>query len=221
MAAKNTTKPEWALAIHLRRTKLQKSQEEVSAAADMSQSYYSEIESGKRELPTVTLQKLIALARALNWGLYELQEATGVDLGVGKPESNAVIIPDEQVLVMCPVYPLREAGKSKMQEYPDYLVDVPKKEFFKGLQIFFEGEHPESSATLHYIDIKDTALLTGQYYLILHSGMAMVAEYKLLGGGQQGLFRNERNNDFFVAEEVQVLGRRLQAVIKSPSTPAN
>ncbi|WP_288482408.1 helix-turn-helix domain-containing protein [uncultured Deinococcus sp.] len=70
------------MAVEVRRTQLQLSQELISEAAEMSQSYYSEIERGARPLPTLTHQKLMSLARALKWSLGEMQRATGVDLGI-------------------------------------------------------------------------------------------------------------------------------------------
>ncbi len=74
-------KPSWALAIELRRTALQLSQELVAERAEMSQSYYSDVERGAKPLLTLTAGKLLSLARALNWLLMEMQAATGIDLG--------------------------------------------------------------------------------------------------------------------------------------------
>ncbi|WP_027459292.1 helix-turn-helix domain-containing protein [Deinococcus murrayi] len=77
-------KPEWAVAIELRRTKLQLSQEIVAEKADMSQSYYSDIERGAKTLHSLTVGKLLGLARALHWTVAEMQRATGVDLGIAE-----------------------------------------------------------------------------------------------------------------------------------------
>lgn len=79
-------KPAWALAIEMRRTQLQLSQELVAERAEMSQSYYSDVERGDKPLLTLTVGKLLGLARALNWSLGEMQRATGVDLGMTEVE---------------------------------------------------------------------------------------------------------------------------------------
>ncbi|WP_412029970.1 helix-turn-helix domain-containing protein [Deinococcus yunweiensis] len=94
-------KPAWALAIELRRTALQLSQEIIAERAEMSQSYYSDVERGDKSLLTLTVGKLIGLARALNWTLTELQRATGVDLGI----MDATLIAEGSA----DVYPLRAA----------------------------------------------------------------------------------------------------------------
>lgn len=74
--------PPWALAIELRRQKLKQSQETIAANAEMSQAYYSKIARGAQELTNVTQGRLVLLAKALDWTLLELQENTGVDLGI-------------------------------------------------------------------------------------------------------------------------------------------
>ena len=48
----------------------------------MSQSYYSDIERGNKTLHSLTVGKLLGLAKALQWNLDEMQRATGVDLGI-------------------------------------------------------------------------------------------------------------------------------------------
>jgi transcriptional regulator with XRE-family HTH domain len=93
-------KPPAALALQLRRVKLQLSQEKVALDAGMSQAAYSDIERGARDLLSVPTGRVIALARALNWTLEEMQEATGVDFGLvnstrrttAKPDPDAVTI---------------------------------------------------------------------------------------------------------------------------------
>lgn len=109
-----TPKPDWARAIAARRTWLELSQELVAERADMSQSYYSEIERGDRELPTLTHALLVRLANALEWDLAQLQEETGVDLGI--PDSKRPVptprpLPDS----------LLQAGEIHGRRFPDLL----------------------------------------------------------------------------------------------------
>lgn len=211
--------PSWALELKARRTRLGLTQEELLGRIGdvMSQAYLSDIERGKVELQNISINKITALARALEWTLYDLQETTGVDIGIGKPESNVTIIPDDQVVIMCPAYPLSDAGRPDLLERTAALVNVPKKEYFKGLQIFLELTPPASSTTLHYIDTRDKSLVAGQHYLLISQNTPSIAEFRPFGS--QGVFVLQ--NQLLSPDAVQVLGRRLQAVIKSPSTPAN
>lgn len=84
MAAK--TPPPWAQAIRARRESLGTSkadrvtQEDVAArTGDMlSQRTVSHIEQGSIELDNLAYGRVVALAKALNWTLPELQAATGL-----------------------------------------------------------------------------------------------------------------------------------------------
>ncbi|MFD1732651.1 hypothetical protein ACFSC4_30535 [Deinococcus malanensis] len=79
-----TAPPSWALKLKMRRLELGKGQEDIVAQTGdlMTQAWVSDLERGKVELPNAGFAKVVALARALNWSLVEMQRATGVDLGV-------------------------------------------------------------------------------------------------------------------------------------------
>ncbi|WP_189058660.1 helix-turn-helix domain-containing protein [Deinococcus daejeonensis] len=76
--------PAWATALRVRRTQLGLSQEGVAAASDdgISQKAVSDLETGRVHLTDMALGRVVALAKALNWSLAEMQRATGVDLGI-------------------------------------------------------------------------------------------------------------------------------------------
>jgi transcriptional regulator with XRE-family HTH domain len=77
-----TQRPAWAQAIYLRRIHIGKSQEQVALdARDLSQRTVSDVEQGKTSPLDLTTQRVIALARGLNWSPREMQEATGLNLG--------------------------------------------------------------------------------------------------------------------------------------------
>ncbi|MBB6099382.1 SOS-response transcriptional repressor LexA [Deinobacterium chartae] len=126
-------RPEWALTLHRRRSELNKSQEAVAAEARMSQSYYSEVERGARDPRTLTLHKLARLARALGWDLAELQEHTGLDLGL---EERLPANPGAQPYlpgIRLPVYGTVGAGlkairaSSEPEDYRSFdMAELPK-----------------------------------------------------------------------------------------------
>lgn len=89
----NHAPPQWAAALKRRREELGEregtriTQEELSSRTGdvVAQRTISHLEQGTVELPSLAINRVTALARALKWSLYDLQEVTGVDLGVEKP----------------------------------------------------------------------------------------------------------------------------------------
>lgn len=87
MAAK-TPPPSWAQAIRARRESLGMSkgdrvtQEDVAARTGdlLSQRTVSHLEQGSIELESLAYGRVVALAKALNWTLPELQAATGLEV---------------------------------------------------------------------------------------------------------------------------------------------
>src|SRR3712207_4910190 len=80
------TIPDWAMAIKLRRIRLGLSQEDVAAHSGdaFTQRTVSALEVGQQQLTDMSYTRVIALARALNWTLAEMQRETGVDLGIAE-----------------------------------------------------------------------------------------------------------------------------------------
>ena len=76
--------PAWALKLKMRRLELGKGQEQIVAESGdvVTQGWMSDVERGKVDLRNAGFTKVVALARALNWTLAEMQRATGIDLGV-------------------------------------------------------------------------------------------------------------------------------------------
>lgn len=117
-----------AQALFIRRHELGLSQEDVAnTAGSISQRTVSELERGKYSPDKLTASRAAALARALKWTLFDLQNATGVDFGL--PAS-----PDDLPGFPAPPFPRRDEVYM-----PQGLLDA--------IQLF--GEVPE------YADLKD------------------------------------------------------------------
>lgn len=81
---KDHQRPEWARALLLRRMHLDRTQEEVAALGGdlLSQGTVSDLEQGRINLNRLETPRAVALARGLDWTLFQLQDETGVDLGL-------------------------------------------------------------------------------------------------------------------------------------------
>lgn len=92
----NHVAPPWADVLRRRREELSEregvrvTQEEVSARTNdlVAQRTVSHLEKGTVDLASLAITRVAALARALRWTLYELQQATGVDLGIEEPTAK-------------------------------------------------------------------------------------------------------------------------------------
>lgn len=197
-------KPAWALAIELRRTKLQLSQEIVAERAEMSQSYYSDVERGDKTLHSLTVGKLLGLARALEWTLGEMQRATGVDLGM----TEAAVIG----VGMAPVYALTAALTPDQPGLP-----VDEDLLSPGLTrpLLLRADTDEMLGTtpaairpgsILHIDQADTTPQEGKVYVITDHEGVHVRLYTTTRLG--AVFRAEnREHEDIPATEAQVVGR--------------
>ena len=196
----------------MRRLELGKTQEDlVSGSNDlMTQAWVTDVERGRIDLANAGFSKVVMLAKLLGWSLFELQQTTGVDLGMGKPESNATIIPDEFILVMCPVYPLQEAVHWPSMQELDQTVDVPKKGYAQSLRIFLEGDR-----TLHFVDTEQRKPAPNHRYLILHNNQPLICDCKAFG--DQGVFIGPLQQ-LVPLKEARVLGQLLETRINHTPT---
>jgi repressor LexA len=145
MAARSLTPPAipaWSSVLKQRRLALNLTQEQAAAATNdvLAQRTISNLENGRNEsLANLGIQRLGALANALQWTLFELQDATGVDLGLGnnRPllfEPNVTPIKDVKWL---PIRALASAGTPLPTETEGlgwYV--MPAMNFKNGVQIF-------------------------------------------------------------------------------------
>lgn len=88
MARSRSTHPAFeptpvSLALKMRRIELGKSQADVAFDSGvLTQTTVSELERGKYGPEDLTAARLAALARGLDWSVRELEQTTGVDLGL-------------------------------------------------------------------------------------------------------------------------------------------
>lgn len=171
--------PAWALSIKMRRLAKGIGQEAaVERGGDVfTQGWLSDLERGKIDLRQAGFVKVVALARALDWTLGELQEATGIDLGV--ETARLEFVSDRIALV----YPLATASQNDAEALPGaellrgvhperfriFRVDVPDMDA-STLTAVRPGEHV-------YVDLDDTTPQEGHVYVITHDGRPRVRRY--------------------------------------------
>ena len=174
---KRKAPPKWALALKLRRTELGKTQDDIVAESNdlMTQAWVTDIERGRTDLLKAGMEKVVALARALEWSLEDMQEATGLDLGMAvlKPKS----------IRFEPVYLLSEATKSQPRSEGSIVlqdsVNPPRFRVF-----IMEGDEMVSSLpnVIHpgysvYTDLDSVRPIEGKDYVIVYEGVAHVRTF--------------------------------------------
>lgn len=208
----NSTPSPIADAVKRRREAFGWTQGQLADEAGVSQKMISEIERGDQDLMTVGLGRVLEIVKALNWSLFDLQEAAGVSLGMESPG---------QILTPAPLrtfnlYPISEATKwpGGMQDFAEWPAHVWNKHQRPGLAVFFEGDHPELGGILHYIDTHDRNPESENYYLVVTDGKAVICEYKATGG--IGIFLHPTAG-IFNPKDVTVIGHRYMQTTMRPS----
>lgn len=216
-------KPAWALAIEVRRTTLQLSQEIVAERAEMSQSYYSDVERGDKPLHSLTVGKLLGLASALNWTLAEMQRATGVNLGIVETETTGQDA--------TPIYKLQDLAQDTRQPdawafvAPNPRVQTPPN----ALAVFADSNEMTSDQqrSIHegdivFLDLSDTtADRPNNIYAVEHQGKVHLRRLTPLPSGLA--FTADHSTfalNFIPADQARVLGRAYRIVSDQlPSSP--
>lgn len=202
--------PRWADALRMRRSALGLSQDEVAQRSQesLAQRTVSALENGTIDLRDLSVGRLLALAKALGWTLYDLQQATRIDLGIQTPEGGRLSPAPVRTF---PLYSLEEALKplSQMKPFPDYPAPVWNRDVRPGLCVFFEGHHPVTGGKLHYIDTSDHLPEPDHAYLIVHQDIPQICEYQESSSrnGSIGFFVSSSGR-LIPAEDTQVIGRR-------------
>lgn len=201
--------PRWAEALKKRRSQLGLSQEEVArkCGEQLAQRTVSALENGVIHLTDLSVARLIALSRALSWTLYDLQQATRLDLGIETPQGRLSPAPVQSL----PLYPLSEASKplDQMVPFKDILAPVWLRDLRPGLKVFFEGISPTLGGKMHHIDTLDQYPEPDHAYLILDQDHPIICAYQESRSrdGIIGVFVTPQNR-FLPAEAVSVLGKR-------------
>lgn len=202
-------KPSWAAALEARRRELQRSQEEVASAAEIHQSYYSRVERGDQHLTELSHSILLRVARALEWSLPEIQQATGIDLGVG----SALLVSRGQPT---PVYGLQQLDEPDAVPVGMNLTPYQGKHPPNWRQVVAEDGDMEPAIRRGesvYIDTDRTEPEAG-VYAVAYRGRVYLRRFKELATGYAWAADDPRLQlEFFPhGEHVQVLGRVYRVV---------
>lgn len=198
--------PAWSTALRVRRTQLGLSQEGVADASEdgISQKAVSDLETGRVHLTDMALGRVVALARALNWSLVELQRSTGVDLGI----MDATLIAEGSA----DVYPLAAAltpqNPGVAVAHDAIAPGIRKPLLLQADTDEMQGTSPASirpGSVLH-IDQADTTPEEGRVYVITDQEGAHVRLYTTTRLGP--VFRAEnRQHEDIPAAEARIVGR--------------
>lgn len=212
-----STPPPWALRVKMRRLELGKGQEDIVAEAGdlMTQGWVSDLERGKVELPNAGFAKVVALARALDWSLAEMQRATGVDLGVMDAELVGMGSAD--------VYPLASALTPDRPGLPvDHDAIIPgieKPLLLRADSDEMYGTTPASirPGSILHVDLAKTTPEEGRVYVISDHEGVHLRLYSVTRLGP--VFRaDNREYEDIPAQEATVIG--LVAGVATDYDPA-
>ena len=137
----DSTPPLWAQAIRARREELGKSkgdkitQEEVAARTGdlVSQRTVSHLEKGTIDLSSLAYGRVVALAKALDWTLPEMQRATGLHVDEESPQQSPQEQRNKQDSPLQLPDGLREAVEMFGGRYPD-LLDPKWQRYLSGFR---------------------------------------------------------------------------------------
>jgi repressor LexA len=213
--------PSWAAALRERRKHLKLTQEDLAARTGdlFAQRSISNLETGRNEgLENLSLQRLNALSRALDWTLEELQEATGVTLDLAQPppllfEPNATELTD---YVIRPIEALAAAaGSPEVIETQHSDVYIMPRVNFRPSYRFFTADGDSmvmgDGDGIHHGDtlIVDTALLEpreGEVFVVQDETGAVVVKRARVWNGEWWLTSDNPRYPPFQLESARILG---------------
>lgn len=203
--------PAWSIALKVRRSQLGLSQEGVAEASrdGISQKAVSDLETGRVHLTDMALSRVIALAQALSWSLADMQQATGVDLGITSAAPFAEAEPT-------PVYSLQSLGSDSPTPDGFNITPNPGPHPARWMQTFMDGDEMDprirNSESIYF----DTSKLTPDkgVYVIRFGDRAYVRRYTLLPTGPAWTADNPVYAHQFIPDSpsVTVLGKIYRVV---------
>ena len=204
--------PAWALALKMRRLQLGNlTQEDVQARSGdlISQGTISDLERGKVSLDSLNVRRAAALARALNWSLAQLQEATGVDLGVPNAEALKTGEPT-------PVYLLKDLVDPNAQPHGFNITPNNGKHPKNWRQTVMDGDEMTDAirdGESLYFDLDITQPGSG-VFIITHAGKVYVRRYAVLPSGPAWVAANSAYAHQFIpaSDDVGIVGRIYRVV---------
>jgi transcriptional regulator with XRE-family HTH domain len=206
MTTPQPSKSRAAQQLRLRRAQLGLTQEGVSGQSMsnegevlISQRTVSDLEKGNVALIDLSARRLVALARALNWSLPELQRATGIDLGLEDVGDNASVLAQQ---------PAPQPPRPLLDEL--YHNHIAKNTHLfvanAGTPIITPTGAAIRKDDLLFVDIIDTIPKIGKIYMVEHSGSTRVHILSWLSGGIYWV--NNNPDDAPIARaDAKVIGR--------------
>jgi len=175
----------------------------------ISQGTISDLERGKVSLDSLNVRRAGALARALNWSLSQLQEATGIDLGVPNAEPVTTSEPT-------PVYLLKDLAESDPQPHGFNITPNTGKHPKNWRQTVMDGDEMADAirdGESIYFDLDITQPGSG-IFIITHAGKVFVRRYAVLPSGPAWVAANPAYAHQFIpdSDEVKVVGRIYRVV---------
>jgi len=182
----------------------------MAAAADgISQKAVSDLENARVHLTDMSMGRVVALARALNWSLSQLQEATGVDLGVPNAEPVTTGEPT-------PVYLLKDLADPNPQPHGLNTTPNTGKHPKNWRQTVMDGDEMTDAirdGESIYFDLDITQPGSG-VFIITHAGKVFVRRYVVLPSGPAWVAANPAYAHQFIpaSDEVKIVGRIYRVV---------
>lgn len=144
----------------------------------------SDLERGKATLDGLPTKRAAALAQALEWTLLEMQEATGVSLGLSPELLGASL--EKVADQFAPVYPIAAAANPSLPAYPNVVEALRGTSHPANMRVFVASSNEMASTSRQsiqegdhlYTDLDDTRDLRERYiYVITSGGQAYVRRW--------------------------------------------
>jgi repressor LexA len=214
MPRKVKTKSPESQALRARREQLELSQEQLALVAGdlVSQSAVSDLETGRTTLEKLEARRVAALARALNWTLPELQEATGIDLAAPRLEpGDRVSHPTPGVFLTARRLASASAPTHANDSLEDVQIWVPNELMRRGTEPFVvDGASMSPSlenGEVALCDTRDTELRDGKVYVLTVKGDGECIKRARRVGDQWFLTSDNPKFQSFTRDSVSIIGR--------------
>lgn len=222
-------KPQWALALASRRAALGLTQDDIADRTEgvLGQKNVSDFENARVDIRDTTVTRVAALARALEWTLFDLQDALGVNLGLGQNPASTVM---PLAVHTVPSYPM---GAALNPSLPPHAYSVmlgmrrdgrahPKtlKAFVMDSdEMTVPGQRSLHPGDYVVVNLEDHELKAGDMYMVTRNGKAHVRRYKETEMGN-GFYADNVSYDPLPMNGTQLIGRvyRLSSPDRAPAT---
>jgi len=222
-------RPQWALAIAARRASLGLTQEELADRSGvLSQKVVSDFENARTDLRETSVPRAAALARALGWSLYELQDATGVDLGLGRNPNSALTV---AAVHGVEVFPLAAADNALLPAYGHSVMLAPRSDgqphpphlrafVMNSDEMTVLGQRSLHEGDYVVTDLHDQSLNHNDLYVIVRNGQVHVRRFKATEMGR-GFYADNVTHDPIPTSGTRIVGRVYRLWSDRAPSPMN